>query len=120
MLDTIIIHPWREKHISTFLCFYVLDTLDYHYPAPILSILIALYFFHLFFLAVLSGLQDLGFLTKDWTWATAVKAPSANYWTTMELSDLYLLTSKFRPFIFIMITEIFYFKNFMLYWNTAY
>lgn len=60
----IIIHSWGEKHISTFLCFYVLDILDYHYPAPILSILISLYFFHLFFLAVLSGLQDLSFLTK--------------------------------------------------------
>ena len=36
-----------------------------------------------------------------------MKAPSANYWTTMEFSDLNLLTSKFRPSIFIMITEIF-------------
>ena len=45
----IIIHSRGEKHISTFLCFYVLDILDYHYPAPMLSILISLYFFHLFF-----------------------------------------------------------------------
>ena len=32
------------------------------------------------------SLQDLSSPTKDWTWATAVKAPSLNHWTTREFS----------------------------------
>ena len=32
------------------------------------------------------GLQDLSSLTRHWTQATAVKAPSPNHWTTRELS----------------------------------
>ena len=37
------------------------------------------------FLGGLCGLQDLNSLTRDWTWAVAVKALSPNHWTTREL-----------------------------------
>ena len=37
-----------------------------------------------FFLATLCSLQDLSSLTRDRTWAMAVKAPSPNHWTTRE------------------------------------
>ena len=40
--------------------------------------------FFFFLLAILCSLQDLSSLTRDRTWAMAVKAPSPNHWTTRE------------------------------------
>ena len=37
-----------------------------------------------FFLVALCRLQDLGSPTRDWTWATTVKASSINHWTARE------------------------------------
>ena len=37
-----------------------------------------------FFLAALLSLWDLSSPTRDWTWATALKAPSPNHWTAGE------------------------------------
>ena len=37
-----------------------------------------------FFLATLHGLQNLSFLTRNWTLASAAKAPSPNHWITRE------------------------------------
>ena len=37
-----------------------------------------------FILAVLCGLWDLSFLTRDWTQVSAVKAPNPKHWTTRE------------------------------------
>ena len=37
-----------------------------------------------FILAVLCGVWDLSFLTRDWTQVSAVKAPNPNHWTTRE------------------------------------
>ena len=39
---------------------------------------------NLVFLAALNSLQDLGSPTRDWTWATAVKALRANQWPARE------------------------------------
>ena len=47
-------------------------------------------FCFLLFLATWHGLWDLSSLTRDWTWATAVKAPSPNHWTARELPQLYV------------------------------
>ena len=40
------------------------------------------------FMAMLCGLQDLSSLTRDWTWALAVKTISPNHWTTREFPKL--------------------------------
>ena len=37
-----------------------------------------------FFIAIWHGLGYLNSPTKDWTWASAVEAPSSNHWTTRE------------------------------------
>ena len=49
--------------------------------------LLGFQFFNLFtyLLAMLRGLQDLSSPTRDWTWATAGKAPGPNHWTAREL-----------------------------------
>ena len=38
-----------------------------------------------YLLAMLRGLQDLSFPSRNWTRATAVKAPGPNHWTSGEL-----------------------------------
>ena len=43
--------------------------------------------FSVFILEAPRGLWDLSSATRDWTWATAVKAPNPNHWTTRELPD---------------------------------
>ena len=48
-----------------------------------------------FFLAMPHGLQHLSSLTRDWTWATAVKAPSPNHWTAREFPKLVLYLISF-------------------------
>ena len=50
-----------------------------------------LFFFpFLSFLAMLQGLWDLSSLTRDRTWALAVKAQSPNHWTARELPMLFV------------------------------
>ena len=44
-----------------------------------------LFFYYFFFLATPCGLWDLSSLTRDGTWATAVKAPNPNHWTAREI-----------------------------------
>ena len=51
---------------------------------------LSLFFF--FFLATPCGFQDFSSLTRDWTWITAVKALSPNYWTVMQLLQHYFFT----------------------------
>ena len=47
-----------------------------------LSLCPSLHFFIFYFLAVPCCLRDLSSPTRDWPWATAVKALSPNHWTT--------------------------------------
>ena len=54
------------------------------------------FFFFFFFLAVLHALKDLHSLTRVWTQATAVKAPSPNHWTARGLPK-----ASFPCFIFL-------------------
>ena len=39
----------------------------------------------------LHGLWELNFLTRDRTWAAAVKVPSPNHWTASESPDGFLI-----------------------------
>ena len=45
-------------------------------------------FFKFYFFATLHGLWDLSSLTRDWTWAPAVRAPSPNHWTAKKFPRL--------------------------------
>ena len=49
-------------------------------------LLTLLYYFICFFFSLLrtTGLYDFSSQTGDWTWAMAVKVPSANHWTSRE------------------------------------
>ena len=47
-----------------------------------------------FFLATLCSLQDLSSLTRDWTPAPAMKAPSPNHWTSREFPEFHLFWSQ--------------------------
>ena len=49
-------------------------------------ICIILLLLELFFSTTLHSLQDLSSLTRNWTWARAMKAPSPNHWSTREFS----------------------------------
>ena len=40
--------------------------------------------------ATLCGLQDLSSLTRDWTWAATVKAPSPHRWTAWEFPPFHV------------------------------
>ena len=47
-----------------------------------------------FFCPYYVALHDLSSLTRDWTWVTAVKAPSPNHWTSRDLLLSTFLTIK--------------------------
>ena len=57
----------------------------------ILKLFIYLSIYLFIYVATLNSLQDLSSLTRDWTWATAVKAQNPNLQATRELPILTLL-----------------------------
>ena len=81
--DSILIFPIKLDDIFWF------DKYIYKSIFPILLRNFILFF--LFFVATLCGLRDLSSLTRDWTWATAVKVPSPNHWTAREFPRNFIL-----------------------------
>ena len=56
--------------------------------------LIVYFILFIYFLASLCGLRDLSSLTRDGTWALAVKALSPNHWTAREFPMLIVSITK--------------------------
>ena len=56
----------------------------FHFPGKDTSLWKLSLLFLSFFIAIWHGLGYLNSPTKDWTWASEVKAPSPNSWTTRE------------------------------------